>query len=71
MLCRMAAKGEERAGVLIIRVWIEPGADDQLRARLTESRDLASRDQTTHAAGTVEEIVERVRSWAEDFVEAR
>ncbi|HZQ81932.1 MAG TPA: hypothetical protein VFB25_08155 [Gaiellaceae bacterium] len=67
----MAAKDGERAGVLIIRLWVEPGAEGQLRARLTQSRDLASRDQTTHAAGSVDEIVDHVRAWAEDFSEAR
>jgi hypothetical protein len=53
---------------MIIRIWIEEG-DSPLRARLTESSDLAASEQTTHAASTVEEIVEFVRIWAEGFAE--
>ena len=67
----MAARVGERAGVLIIRMWVEPGTEGGLRARLTESRDLASRDQTTHAAASVDEIVERVRVWAQEVIEAQ
>lgn len=52
---------------MIVRVWLERGHEHGLRARLTESRDLASREQTTHAAASVEEIVQLVRAWAERF----
>jgi hypothetical protein len=50
---------------MIVRIWLEHGHG--LRARLTESDDLTSREQTTHAAASVEEIVQLVRSWAERF----
>ena len=66
MLPAMAAVGE-RAGVMIVRIWVEPGHEHGLRARLTESSDLASREQTTHSAATVDEIVALVRAWAERF----
>jgi hypothetical protein len=59
----------EQSGVMIVRIWIEPGHENGLRARLTESNDLASREQTSYAAASVEEIVELVRAWAERFVE--
>jgi hypothetical protein len=62
----MTAEGE-RAGVLIVRIWLERGHENGLRARLTESSDLASREQTTHSAASVDEIVELVRTWAESF----
>jgi len=62
----MTAEGEQ-AGVMIVRIWLERGHENGLRARLTESSDLASREQTTHSAASVDEIVELVRTWAESF----
>jgi hypothetical protein len=58
-----------RAGVMIVRIWVEQGHEQSLRARLTESSDLASSEQTTRAAASVDEIVEIVRRWAEQFAE--
>ncbi len=57
----------ERAAVMVVRVWIESG-DGGLRARLTESSDLASPQLSSRAAASVDEIVEIVRSWLEAFV---
>jgi hypothetical protein len=57
------------AGVMIVRIWIEKGHENGLRARLTASDDLASREQTTYSAANVDEIVELVRTWAERFSE--
>lgn len=59
----------ERAGVMIVRVWIEGGSGNGLRARLTESTDLASREQETYAAASVDEVVELVRAWVERFLD--
>ena len=61
------ATDPERAGVMIIRIWLELEHEHGLRARLTESRDLASREQMTHAAASVDEIVQLVHAWAERF----
>jgi hypothetical protein len=58
----------ERAGVMIVRIWIESAHEHTLRARLTESSDLASTEQTTHTASTVDEVVAIVRAWAQGFV---
>jgi hypothetical protein len=65
----MTAVEADRAGVMIVRIWIESAHEQGLRARLTESSDLASREQVTHAAASVDEIVEIVRTWAERFSE--
>jgi hypothetical protein len=65
----MTADGE-RAGAMIVRIWIEPDHESGLRARLTESSDLASPEQTIHSASSVDEIVELVRTWAERFAAA-
>ncbi len=56
-----------RAGVMIVRIWVEQSHERSLRARLTESSDLSSPEQTTSAASSVEEVVEIVRRWAEQF----
>jgi hypothetical protein len=61
------AAAAARAGVMIVRIWLEEGDESGLRARLTESSDLASAEQTTHAASTVDEVVELVRDWLERF----
>jgi len=58
-----------RAGVMIVRIWVERGHEQSLRARLTESSDLDSPEQSTTAASSVDEVVEIVRRWAEQFVE--
>ncbi len=55
---------------MIVRIWIERDHEQALRARLTESSDLASTQQTTRAAATVDEILQIVRDWVEGFVEA-
>ena len=54
---------------MIVRVWVEPAHEQGLRARLTESSDLDSPEQATHVAASVDEVVEIVRRWAEQFAE--
>ena len=54
---------------MIVRIWVEQGHEQSLRARLTESSDLAASEQTTRAAASVDEVVEIVRLWAEQFAE--
>lgn len=54
---------------MIVRIWLESGHEQGLRARLTESSDLASREQASHSAASVDEIVALVREWAERFAE--
>lgn len=54
---------------MIVRIWVEQGHEQGLRARLTESSDLASREQVSHSAASVEEIVAIVRSWAARFAD--
>jgi hypothetical protein len=62
----MEASGE-RAGVMVVRIWTE-GSRGRLQARLTQTLDLASREESSHAAGSVEEILTIVRKWCEAFV---
>jgi hypothetical protein len=57
-----------RVGVLILRVWLEPTADDaQLRIRMV-GRDDVSRDvEDTASASTIEDALARIRDWLEQF----
>ncbi len=52
---------------MIVRIWVERDHDLSLRARLTESSDLEAPEQSTRAASSVDEVVEIVRRWAEQF----
>jgi hypothetical protein len=58
-----------RAGVLILRVWLEGGSSDpQLRVRMIGRPDLDWNAQDTGSASTIEETLAYVRSWLERFV---
>jgi hypothetical protein len=52
---------------MVVRIWIE-GSDGTLRARLTETLDVATREDSARAASTLEEIVDIVRAWVEAFL---
>jgi len=56
----------ERAGVIVVRVWVED--DAPARARITASNDLSSDEQTIAVAAGIDEIVAAVRDWLERFM---
>jgi hypothetical protein len=58
----------ERTGVLVLRVWIEAGTE-WFRARLTAESELGSGERVTVVAGSLEEILEFVERWIEEFVD--
>ena len=61
----------ERTGVLVIRVWLEEGLEqDALRARITQTRDISSPKRTETAAASEREIVAAVEKWLRAFVDA-
>jgi hypothetical protein len=58
----------ERAGVVVIRVWIETGErTDGLRARITLVRDLEENEPETAVARDPDEIVAVVRRFVNEF----
>jgi hypothetical protein len=57
----------ERTGVLVLRVWIE-ACTDGFRARITAERELGVDERVTVVAKSVDEIIEFVRRWVEEFV---
>lgn len=65
-----AVPNGERTGVLVLRVWIEAGTDE-FRARMTAEDELGSGERVTVVAGSIEEILEFIRTWVADFVRPR
>jgi hypothetical protein len=60
--------GSERAGVLILRVWLEGSSGDpQLRVRILGQPDLDRHAQDTGSASTIGETLAYVRDWLERF----
>lgn len=53
--------------MLVLRVWIEAGTDE-FRARMTAEDELGSGERVTVVAGSLEEILEFIRTWVADFV---
>ena len=63
----MALPDTDRAGVLVVRVWIESGAGG-LRARITRTLDLTAHDEIVSTASTPAEITRVVVDWLDAFV---
>lgn len=57
------------AGVLILRLWVEP--DDRLRVRITSSTALDSSEPVTTYAASPAEALARVQEWLDAFVTPR
>ena len=50
--------------MLVIRLWIEEGSEQQLRARITQTLDISALDEPeTRVAVSEQEIVKDVRGW--------
>jgi hypothetical protein len=53
--------------VLLLRVWMDGPRRDQLRVRLTSSRDNVNTEQPLAAATGVDQVVDEVRTCLEEF----
>jgi hypothetical protein len=62
--------GEERTGVLVVRVWDEPGAVEPLRGRVSACLDIKGRRMEELAVHSAQEIESFVRQWLSRFVRA-
>jgi hypothetical protein len=58
----------ERTGVLVLRVWVEAGVDNGLRARITVEDELGSGESVSLVLGSAERIVDFVAQWVKGFV---
>jgi hypothetical protein len=56
-----------RTGVLILRLWVEPGTTE-MRARITEVDDIASGVEVQHTASDLGEVCATARRFVERFV---
>lgn len=61
--------GKERAGALIVRVWLEESADPKLRIRMVGRLDLEADEQVTAVAGDIDEMLGHIRGWLERFAD--
>ncbi len=65
----MTLSSSDRTGLLFVRVWIEPGhATKALRARVTGTVSGSGREVNIATAASVDDAVESIRSWLEEFV---
>jgi hypothetical protein len=66
----VSPRPDDRTGVAVIRVWVEPGPGGGLRARVTRTLDVASASESeASVASTPDEIVRVVSEWLAEFVE--
>ena len=66
----MALRSAERAGLLVIRVWLETSGRDSLLARITRTIDLDDREEVSTVASTPEDVVRAVTEWLDAFLAA-
>jgi hypothetical protein len=60
----------ERTGILVVRVWLEPGTPDRLRARLTQAADLGDPATPLDVATGVPGICDAVEAWLRRFLDS-
>jgi hypothetical protein len=60
----------QRAGLLIIRVWLETETSDGLRARITRTLDVerGAGEERVTTASKAEEICTTVSDWLREFI---
>ena len=64
----MPRKRRERAGLIVVRIWIEGLLPAGLRAKITHLPDLDSTQEESEYASSVDDAVEIVRDRLERFV---
>lgn len=57
-----------QTGVLVLRVWLEPGEPASLRARISSRLDVAHDESRRLVAGSTDAIARIVVDWVEEFV---
>jgi hypothetical protein len=59
--------GADRVGVMVVRIWIE-GSSGSVRARMTQTLDVTSRDHPSQVAVSPEQILDAVGDWIQAFM---
>jgi hypothetical protein len=57
----------ERAGVFVIRIWTERGPVSGLRARITWTADVATRQEVVKTSASIDEILAQFHAWLRAF----
>jgi len=60
----------ERTGILVVRVWLEPGTPGRLRARLTQAADLGDPGTTLATASDLPGVCDAVEAWLRRFLDS-
>jgi 5-carboxymethyl-2-hydroxymuconate isomerase len=66
----MSTASPERAGLLVVRVWLEADSR-QPRARIISRIDVADGREITRTASSVDEVCALVRDWMTEFLAGR
>ena len=62
---------EDRSGTLLVRVWLEGGAE-HFRARVSAvASDAPDEDRTVAVAASPREVLDAVRGWLDEFTGSR
>jgi hypothetical protein len=60
-----------RVGVILIRIWLEEGADSPLRARITSTTDISRRPEETWSSVSAGEVMHLVQEWLIKFQKSK
>lgn len=66
----MKVPSSDRTGALIIRLWIEANHETGLRARITQTLDTTTADQSVAVATSADDICTVVKQWVEAFTDS-
>ena len=66
-----ASESDERAGMLVLRAWVEDHDEHPLRVRITRTVQGRMTEPVTSASVTIEGICTVVRAWLEDLLDDR
>ena len=58
---------QEKAGALIVRVWLEESADPKLRIRMVGWLDVEEDEQVTAVTADIDEMLGHIRGWLDRF----
>jgi hypothetical protein len=59
----------ERVAVVVIRAWLEAGADQPFRARMTARLDLEAGQERVAAAASIKQVTVQVERWLKELWE--
>lgn len=59
----MAAIDEERAGVMILRAWVEPDHEHHLRVRIIQLRQGQTAGAVVRVFASVDDVCAAIRAW--------